>query len=334
MATESQVVADVIPTIDFSPARSGSVAERAALGAALDAAAQTYGFFTLVNHGIPEAVFADVFQAGFGFFALPEEEKRRTHQKRQNRGYIPLFDSYSGDGKPSGQAAFSMGPNFSPEDPDVLAGLPFHVPNRWPEDLPGFRPSVETCYAALLALGLDILGVLTLPLGLPEDFFRTRSQRTYSNMRINYYPPHEDVAAVANYGIAAHMDEGLLTLLMQDSSGGLEVMGPNRRWIPIEPNPRAIIVNIGKLMTRWTDGRYKAALHRVINRSGHERLSIPLFLHPDYHTRIDPADMPWSVAGQTRFQPAIAGDQLVRAFSNRNQSWKEAARDAASPASA
>ncbi len=101
MATGSQVVADVIPTIDFSPARSGSAAERAALGAALDAAAQTYGFFTLVNHGIPEAVFADVFQAGFGFFALPEEEKLRTHQKRQNRGYIPLFDSYSGDGKPS-----------------------------------------------------------------------------------------------------------------------------------------------------------------------------------------------------------------------------------------
>lgn len=328
MATACGRPADLIPTIDFAPARTGDAGARAELGAALDAAARTYGFFTLVNHGIAPELFASVFSAARGFFALPEDEKLKTHQKRQNRGYIPLFDSYSGDGKPSGQAAFSMGPAFAPDDPDVLAGLPFHVPNRWPADLPGFRPVVEECYGELLALGQDVLSVLAGPLGLPEDFFRVRSRRTYSNMRINYYPRHEDVAAVADYGIAAHMDEGLLTLLMQDTSGGLEVMGPNRTWIPLAPDTSAIIVNVGKLLTRWTDGRYKAALHRVINRSGHERLSIPLFLHPDYRTLIDPADMPGAQAGATRFQPAVAGDQLVRAFSNRNRSWKDTAREA------
>ncbi len=322
-------LADTIPTIDFSPAYSGDAGARRALGAALDSAARTYGFFTLINHGIPQPVFGDVFTAARGFFALPEAEKLKTHQKRQNRGYIPLFDSYSGDGKPSGQAAFSVGAPFPPDDPDVLAGLPFHVPNRWPDDLPGFRPAVEACYASLLALGQDVLSVLTDPLGLPEDFFRVRSRRTYSNMRINYYPPHEDVAQAADFGIAPHMDEGLLTLLMQDTSGGLEVMGPRRHWIPLAPDTSAIIVNIGKLMTRWTDGRYKSALHRVINRSGHERMSIPLFLHPDYRTVINPADMPGARPGVTRFQPAVAGDQLVRAFSNRNKSWKETARAAA-----
>jgi isopenicillin N synthase-like dioxygenase len=147
------------------------------------------------------------------------------------------------------------------------------------------------------------------------------STNTYSNMRVVHYPPHETVSHIADMGVRPHEDQGLLTLLIQDMNGGLAVLGPDKDWLPVVPDERAIVLNVGKLLTRWTNGRLKSALHRVVNTSGRERYSIPLFVHPNYHQVIDPRD--FSPGEQARFEPIVAGEQVYANFARERKSWAE-----------
>ena len=171
---------------------------------------------------------------------------------------------------------------------------------------------------------VDLLGVIALHLEVREDFFDGALTDTYSHMRINHYPPQEAVSHLADEGVFAHVDESLLTLLLQDRNSGLEVMGRDGGWIPVAPDPRAVVVNVGKMLRHWTGGRYNAALHRVINRSGHDRYSIPLFLHPGYRTVVDPRELTGAMADNAAFPPIVAGETVHASFATTRRSWKEA----------
>ena len=276
---------------------------------------------TLIGHGIPDPVIADAFQAGQEFFGLPLATKMAIQEQRTNRGYQPMFDNVQPGHKPSSAEAFSMGHPMPPSDPALL-GLPFYAATPWP-DLPNFRPRAEACYQAMFALAQSALRAFTLHLKVAPDFFDRLSRNTYSNMRLIHYPPQETVAHITDVGVRPHEDQGLITLLIQDMNGGLAVRGPDGEWLPVVPSPNAVVLNVAKLLTRWTNGRFKSALHRVINTSGRERYSIPLFVHPDFHQVIDPRDL---VGGEPdpRFPPIVAGEQVYANFAMQRVSWQAA----------
>ena len=312
-----------IPTIDFSVYRDGTTAERAAVVAALGRAAEVYGFVLIVGHGIAPDVLDGGFAAGQSFFALPEDVKRTMQETGSDRGYQPMFDNLRDDGKPSAQEGYTMGHPVPPTDP-TLAAEAFHAPTPWPP-LPGFRERFEALYVAMFDLGRDLLGAMALHLGADARFFEQALVDTYSHMRINHYPPHEAVSHVADEGVFAHHDESLVTLLLQDGNSGLQVMGRDGAWIDVQPNRTAVVVNVGKMLRHWTGGRYNAALHQVINLSGRDRYSIPLFMHPALRTVVDPRDLVGGVAPDPAFPPIVAGQTVQASFAATRASWKDAA---------
>lgn len=310
-----------IPTIDIAPLRGGDATARHAAIAAIGEAAEVYGFALVTGHGIGRATIADAFAAGHDFFALPEQEKRRVQESRSDRGYQPMFDNLRGDGKPSAQEGYTMGHPQPPADAS-LADEPFHAPTPWPS-LPDFRPRLEALYGAMFGLGQELLGAMALHLDARSDFFESALVDTYSHLRINHYPPHEQVSHVAEEGVFAHEDESLVTLLLQDENSGLEVMGRTGTWLPVVPDPDAVVVNVGKMLRHWSGGRYNAALHRVINHSGRDRYSIPLFVHPGVRTTVDPRDL--TGRAHEQFAPIVAGEAVYASFAATRQSWKEGA---------
>lgn len=314
---------DAIPTLDFTRFLAGDATARAEVSRQIGAAFERYGFIQLVGHGVPMAALDGAFAAAEAFFDQPEAFKRQVQDQRTNRGYIPMFDSIIPGQKPGGHEAFSVGHPTRPADP-ALRALPFHAETPWP-DLPGFRDRIEACYAAMYALSQQILAATALHLGVAEDFFVEASRETYSNMRVVHYPPAEAVAAVTDIGVRVHADEGMITLLVQDMNGGLFVQGPAGDWLPVVPNRDAMVINVGKLLRRWTNGRYKAALHKVVNTSGRERFSIPLFVHPSYHTSIDPMSLVGQAPSGPDFAPIVAGEQVYANFKARRASWQDTA---------
>ncbi|QYU66947.1 hypothetical protein J4558_18565 [Leptolyngbya sp. 15MV] len=310
-----------IPTLDFTAFRHGSATARQATAMALGDAFERYGFVQLIGHGIPQRVIDDAFAAAEAFFDMPDDFKRGVQDQRTNRGFIPMFDGIAEKtGKPNGQEAYSVGHIWRTTDPELLQ-LPLYAATPWP-DLPGFRDRLEACYAAMYGLGQQVLAAAALHLGVAETFFADAARDSYSNMRVLHYPPAEAVASVTDVGVRPHEDQGLLTLLIQDMSGGLSVLGPAGDWLPVVPNRDALVVNVGKLLKRWTNGRYRAALHTVVNTSGRERYSIPLFVHPSWHTRIDPRTLVGEEPAGPAFEPIVAGEQVYRNFAAQRKSWQ------------
>ncbi len=322
---------DAIPVLDFSGFHAGGAAQAEAV-AALGAAFERYGFVSLIGHDIPQRVLDGAFAAAEAFFDQPEEVKRRVQDRRNNRGYIPMFDTALPGQKPGGHEAFSMGHLTRPADPK-LRELPFHAETPWP-NMPGFRDRLEACYAAMYAVGQDVLAAVALHLGKSADFFAEASRESYSNMRVVHYPPAERIADKTDIGVRAHADEGLITLLYQDMNGGLAVQGPAGDWLPVVPRRDALVINVGKLLRRWTNGRYPAAIHMVVNSSGRERYSIPLFVHPSYSTVIDPHTLVGEEPAGEDFAPIVAGERVYANFMARRLSWQTEGEPKPAPADA
>jgi isopenicillin N synthase-like dioxygenase len=165
-----------------------------------------------------------------------------------------------------------------------------HGPNLWPAALPGLRAAV-TAYmdATTRAAGLLMEGV-SLSLGLDADWFaRAYTANPTVLFRIFHYPATgpRDVDWTQSWGVGEHTDYGLLTLLAQDQHGGLQVKTPGG-WIEAPPIEGALVCNIGDMLERLTGGRFRSTPHRVLNRSGQDRLSFPLFFDPDFTAPMRP----------------------------------------------
>ena len=312
-----------IPTIDVGPLSQSDLASRAHTIRQVGEAAETYGFMKLVNHTVPRAVVEDTFSAARDFFEKPEDFKARYTDRGTNRGFRAMFDLAQPGKKPSAQESFSMGHPHRPSDPALLV-LPGYGETPWP-DVPLYQERLERTYVELFKLGELIMEAFAIHLGRRPDFFASASRDTYSSMRVNHYPPHEKVQHVSDAGIEAHEDRSLLTLLIQDMNGGLNVLGPDKSWLPVIPDEHAIVLNVGQLLTRWSNGRLRSAMHHVINRSGNERYSIPLFFHPNFNQVVDPEDF---VRGkELNFDPVVAGDYVYTSLGRNRKAWIREAAD-------
>ena len=268
-----------IPVLDLAPLRTGDPAARQALAVQLREACSTYGFFYITGHAVPPALLADVFAQLRQLFALPRADKlaiARTHPLVE-RGWEPLGSQVLEPGaRPDLKEAFGIGPLGDPD-----------WPNLWPEALPALEPLLMRYFALCRDQAIDLMRLLALSLDLPDDHFDGFCREPLCGLRALRYPPQPPKAEALQRGAGAHPEFGALTLLAQDDAGGLELFDPDAGWFAAEPLPGTMVVNLGDMIPRWTNDRYRSTVHRVINRSGRERYSLPFFFDGNPSARIE-----------------------------------------------
>jgi isopenicillin N synthase-like dioxygenase len=308
-----------IPIIDFSGVRERDpVAMRAAARAA-HSACTGVGFFYISRHGVPAAVIERAAEAAKQFFAHPLDIKRSVAANANHRGFHARGDALMyGASKPDAKEFYSIGLELDADDPNVRAGEPLRGPNNWPSYMPELRPALYRYYEEMAACGADLLRVVALSLDLDEAFFAPKYTKPLQRTQIIYYPPQPPTGDADQFGVAPHSDYGCITLLWQDDNGGLQVRNlASDSWIDAHPIPGTLVVNVGDLLARWTNDRFRSTLHRVINRSGRERYSIATFVDPNFATVIDPRDL-GTAAVECRYEPVRTGDYILGRF---NQSF-------------
>lgn len=289
-----------LPVIDIAPLRAmddAEMVERTA--AAIGAASAEFGFFYADGHGIADSLVARLETASHRFFALSGKEKAEiamAHGGIAWRGWFPLGGELT-SGLADRKEGLYLGEELTAEDSRVIAGWPLHGANLWPRAVPELRRAVGDYLAAAVAAAEALMRGMALALGLPAEHFAAgMTRRPTLLFRIFHYPPD---GAPDRFGVGEHSDYGLLTLLGQDRHGGLEVRAANGDWIAVPPQGRMLVVNIGDMFERLTRGRFRSAPHRVINASGRDRLSWPLFYDPDFAAPVDPLP----IAATTRSLP-------------------------------
>lgn len=302
----------MLPIINFAAVRAHDPAGTRVAAAEIREACLTNGFFYISNHGISQEIIEAVHTEGQRFFRQPLDVKRQAAVNARHRGFNALGDALMYEARnPDYKEFFSIGLDLPDDDPDVLAGEKLRGPNNWPPDMPGLRLALETYYAAMLACGSDLMRAVAVSLDLAPAFFVPRYLKPLQRTQIVYYPPQPPELGEDQFGVAPHTDFGCITLLWQDDNGGLEVLNrASGTWIPAPPVPGTLVVNVADLLARWTNDRYASTPHRVINRSGRERLSIATFHDPDYKALVDPRDLGTPAAG-CRYEPILAGDHIV-----------------------
>ena len=252
-----------IPIIDVGDLVSGRPSQ-VAVADRLGAACRESGFFYVVGHGVDEGLQRRLRDLSREFFAQDVETKLRIRMAlggRAWRGYFRVGDELT-SGKPDQKEGLYFGAELAADDPRVLAGTPLHGPNLFPARPEGLREAVLDYMAALTALGHRLMAGLALGLGLEESYFADHGTADPLTLfRIFNYPPPADPAL---WGVGEHTDYGLLTILLQDDAGGLEVKSRSR-WVPAPPVPGSFVCNIGDMLDRMTGGLYRSTPHRVRN---------------------------------------------------------------------
>jgi isopenicillin N synthase-like dioxygenase len=273
-----------IPVIDVGPLVADRVA--AATVDALGRACRDVGFLYVSNHGVPASLVADLAREAAAFFRLPLGQRQAIALNQRMRGYIPLkYRSYEGEARAgtSHQEAFWVGPERAENPENFLDGS-----NQWPVAQPALKDVMMRYFAAVEGLSLALMRGFSLALGLDAQFFGRLFERPNSRLKLNHYPPQDQPDNVNDIGVVPHADSGGFTILWQDDIGGLEVQSKSGEWVGAPPIPDTFVVNLGNLMQIWTDGQFSSTPHRVINRGGRDRYSIPLFVNPNHMAPVAP----------------------------------------------
>ncbi len=303
------------PIIDFADVKDASPQFDELVGQTCDAARET-GFFYVRGHGIPDSLIETVFAVAQRFFALPEKCKSEVAVFGSHRGYIrqgeSVMDGYDGaDRKESYIWGLDIDAESTGQD-DVFSML---VPNRWHSGMPEMRTALNEYFDQTHKLAMRILRVLAAGLNCRDDSFTRNFTRPTSRGSLIYYPPVAD--ATGSYGVSPHTDFGCLSLLLPGDDG-LQVQTDSGDWLSVPPVPGTVVVNIGDLLERWSNGLFRSVPHCVVNAKPTARYSVVVFVDPDADTLIDPM----SNNGQKpRFEPvrcdAYIASRFDRAFDYR-----------------
>lgn len=283
-----------VPIIDISPLIQGTgnitdVANK------IGEACREVGFFYISGHGINPLLERQLEEVSQAFFEQSQENKMKIRMAlggKAWRGYFPVGDELT-SGKPDLKEGLYFGTELPSDDPRVIAGIPLHGSNLFPNDVPRLREVVLKYIDAMTELGHCLMEGIALSLGLEASFFADRyTTDPLTLFRIFHYPSSATKSTEEfPWGVGEHTDYGVLTILKQDETGGLQVKS-RRKWLHAPFIPSTFICNIGDMLDRMTGGLYLSTPHRVRNESNRGRYSFPFFFDPNFDAKIQPIPLP------------------------------------------
>ncbi|XP_065630134.1 protein DMR6-LIKE OXYGENASE 1-like isoform X1 [Quercus suber] len=264
-----------IPTVDLNNHDIDDLASK------ISQACEKYGFFQIINHGVPKELCQRVLAVVTEFFQLPPEERAQFLTTDHSK-LVKVFNYYQ---KVEGQGKVLMwGETFT---------HPWHPTEDFTHFLPKNPPQyreVFTEYAREIGALMDrLLSLMSQGLGLEKDCLKRKlGERPAIYTQANYYPPCPDPELTM--GLPAHNDiSALVVLLQMEGVSGLQVV-IDGKWVPVEPVPDAFVVNIADQMQVLSNGRYKSVLHRAVTNNRLARLSLPMFYAPNNDAVIGPIE--------------------------------------------
>jgi len=293
-------------------------------------AAETDGFFGLVNHGISLAEIEHMFDTSASFFALPDTTKATVPFTHKNTGW-----------EKNGQIRPSTGMADQKESYQLQFGA--NMQGMWVDDkaLPGFKDTSLGFMHKAHGVSEKLMVCFARGLGFPDDYFikahDVSRPETQSVLRLlHYFAVDPSVPTPPGYYRAgAHADWDFVTLLFQRAGqSGLEIC-PGREavtgfgigdvWTKVEPAPGEIICNIGDMLMSWSDDRFKSTFHRVKTPTDPEvdyygpRYSMAFFNQPCTDCEIQ---------GPLQKYPMVTGAEFTKNAMNRNFAALKAKREA------
>jgi isopenicillin N synthase-like dioxygenase len=311
--TESFPVIDLGDYVRGEPRALGKVAGQ------LRYALENIGFLIIINHGVDAELTGGIVEQARRFHALPHAEKIKLETKRGARSgftaYLPsgecvIKTSHLNDNnKADLNAAFFMDRERPPDDPEVLAGKLFRAPNKWPENLPGFREFLLRYWDALEGFAKRLLPAFAVALELAPEFFDRAFEDAQCVLRLSHFPP--STYQENQFGLAPHTDANFFTVLLQANVEGLYIRPQGRGWLKAPRIPGSFIINSGDMCKRWTNDRFLSTAHLAVNLTGQDRYSTPFFYTPHVDYPIACLPTCCSAANPAKYPPITYGEYRV-----------------------
>lgn len=312
-----------IPMLDLRKFDAGN-SERAAFLMELGAAAHDVGFFYVTGHGVDAPLLRDVMDTTAKFFALPAADKLAIEMVNSPhfRGYNRVASERT-RGQPDWREQIDIGAERQalPRDANAPTWARLRGPNQWPAALPELRPVVIRWQAAAMQVLIRLLGAFALALGQSIDALEPlyADDPHHLTKLIRYpcqdAPPDAEAAGaerVGNQGVGAHKDTDMITLLLQDDQGGLQVETP-RGWVDVPPRADTFVINIGEQLELASDGYLRATMHRVVSPPpGTQRLSAAFFLGARLDATVSVLTLPPALAARARGLEQDPRNPLIR----------------------
>ncbi|XP_019191662.1 PREDICTED: protein SRG1-like [Ipomoea nil] len=273
-ASEISLLSSQIPIINLSLLDNGDEDELRKL----DFASKEWGFFQVIDHGVRDEVLQNMKAGVASFFELPVEDKKK---------YAMAENDLQGYGQ---GYVMSDHQKLDWNDLMFLVTLPPKYRNikYWPSTLAGFKEAVEQYAIDIEMVTTKILANLSVLMGMEKHSLREMHGEMKQGIRMNYYPPCAKSDLVL--GVSPHSDSSSITLLLQeDEIAGLQIRH-KQSWVPINPIPNAIVVNLGDVMEAWSNGVYKSIEHRAVTNQKKARISVATFVIPEDQVDIEPVE--------------------------------------------
>ena len=289
-----------IPVIDFIGFAAGDLALRKATAVSMREAFEDFGFIYLKNHSVDQSVVDELFARSIAFFDLPQRTKAEAG------GYRGAGLSGLDPTKPTNVKERFRAPYDS--------NLP---PGYWPERFPKFREAISVFHEAGLSVLRQLMHGVAESLGLAEEYFDAAHEPHSGAVMLLHYPPITQPLLPGQLRSGAHTDFGTMTLLFHHGSAeGLEIQRPDGTWLHAPSIPGAAIVNVGDLLTRWTNGQLRSVLHRVVAPEGEaaqrSRYSTTLFYEPRHEVVISCLEPCHGPTRPVLYPPITVGERLAQ----------------------
>ncbi|KAI9808089.1 MAG: hypothetical protein M1827_007509 [Pycnora praestabilis] len=319
----------VIPLIDFSLYLHGSPSSKAATASQITHGFKTAGFIYLKNFDIPSSTISNVFSESAKFFKRPQSQKDQLawETPESNRGYNAQGrEKVTQLGDPDEVEALRAAAPDLKESMEIGREGVQEFPNKWPDkfgDAEGmeFKKTLREFFETCQGLHVEVMRAIASGMGLHEGFFDEYTNAGDNSLRLLHYPAvKKEVFARNKQQVRAgeHSDYGTMTLLFQDSRGGLQVQSPNGTFVNATPIPDTVVVNAGDILARWSNDAIKSTLHRVVEPPFDEgkdeypaRYSIPYFCNPNFDKYIDAIPGTWEAGGK-KYEGINSGEYMVR----------------------
>lgn len=304
-----------IPRLDLDTYVNGTTEQRKKFSDDIGKAFNETGFVTITNHGLSKELINELYSEVKELFAMPEETKLKYEKVELagQRGYTSKGkETAKGFRVPDLKEFWQIGQTITDHDP---------IKEEYPDnlqvtELPEFNKTTLEVYKKLEAAGSQVLKAISVYLDLPEDYFTDKIHNGNSILRCLHYFPILDPDALPPDAVraGAHEDINLITLLIGASADGLEVLTRDGDWFAIKAEGEDVVVNVGDMLQRLTNGRLKSTTHRVVNPPrelmGNSRYSVPFFLHPRSEMDLTSLDSTIDAEHPKLYSDITAGEYL------------------------